>query len=148
VVFDNWIDGVGGSPDDVMAELRNGDAQGTYQVPVHAGWDRGRVRQLGVPGHVRDGPRDRAGQPVVPAADWMAGSVGYPFYLMNGRLPNAPETFTAQPGQRVRIRLVSAAGTTVFRVALGGHRLTVTHADGFPVEPVTVDTLHVGSGER
>jgi FtsP/CotA-like multicopper oxidase with cupredoxin domain len=33
-------------------------------------------------------------------------------------------------------------------VALGGHRLTVTHADGRPVEPVTVDALHIGMGER
>ena len=32
--------------------------------------------------------------------------------------------------------------------AVGGHRLTVTHADGFPVEPVIVDTLIIGMGER
>ncbi|MGI9003505.1 MAG: hypothetical protein ACR2GH_17925 [Pseudonocardia sp.] len=36
----------------------------------------------------------------------------------------------------------------MFRVAIGGHRMTVTHTDGFPVEPVTVDTLQVAPGER
>jgi FtsP/CotA-like multicopper oxidase with cupredoxin domain len=33
-------------------------------------------------------------------------------------------------------------------VALAGHRLTVTHSDGFPVRPVTGDALLVGMGER
>ena len=37
---------------------------------------------------------------------------------------------------------------TAFRVALGGHRLTVTHSDGFPVTPMTTDALLIGMGER
>src|SRR5206468_3296047 len=78
----------------------------------------------------------------------LAGHVEYPFYLLNGRLPTAPATFTAKPRQRARIRLINAAGTTVFRVALGDHPLTVTHTDGYPVDPVTVDTLQIASGER
>ncbi|MEW6637405.1 MAG: hypothetical protein AB1425_11420, partial [Actinomycetota bacterium] len=36
----------------------------------------------------------------------------------------------------------------VFRFAAAGHRLTVTHADGQPVEPVTVEALRIGMGER
>ncbi len=67
---------------------------------------------------------------------------------MNGRTPRAPATLRALPGQRVRIRLVNAAADTAFRVALGGHRLTVTHSDGFPVHPVTVDTVLLAMGER
>lgn len=78
----------------------------------------------------------------------MAASVAFPFYLLNGRLPTAPHTFHAKPGQRARIRVINAGGTTMFRLALGGHKLTVTHTDGYPVEPVTVDTLHIASGER
>ncbi|MAS15437.1 MAG: hypothetical protein CMH69_19330 [Nitratireductor sp.] len=72
----------------------------------------------------------------------------YPFYLLNGRLPTAPQTFNAKPGQRARFRIINAAGATVFRIALGGHRLTVTHSDGFPMRPVDVDTLLISSGER
>ena len=33
-------------------------------------------------------------------------------------------------------------------LALGGHPLTVTHTDGYPVEPVEVDALLIGMGER
>jgi FtsP/CotA-like multicopper oxidase with cupredoxin domain len=147
VVLDDWIDGVGGSPDDVLSALRSGDMDTTYRVPLQAGemadrsasWDYHLTSEMAAP---------PAGQPAIPAASRMADSVGYPFHLMNGRLPTAPETFTARPGQRARIRLINAAGTTVYRISLGGHPMTVTHTDGFPVDPVTVDTLHIGSGER
>ncbi|MBW8485883.1 multicopper oxidase family protein [Actinomadura parmotrematis] len=77
-----------------------------------------------------------------------AGHVVYPHHLVNGRTPAAPVTFTASPGQRARVRLINAASDTAYRVALGGHRLTVTHTDGFPVEHVTADTLIIGMGER
>jgi FtsP/CotA-like multicopper oxidase with cupredoxin domain len=77
-----------------------------------------------------------------------AGDVVYPYYLVNGRVPTAPATLAGKPGQRVRIRLVNAASDTAFRVALGGHRLTVTHGDGFPVVPTAADALLVGMGER
>jgi FtsP/CotA-like multicopper oxidase with cupredoxin domain len=44
--------------------------------------------------------------------------------------------------------LINAAAATIYRVALHGHRLTVTHTDGQAVEPVTVDVLRIGMGER
>src|SRR5207244_9974144 len=34
------------------------------------------------------------------------------------------------------------------RVALGGHQMTVTHTDGYPVAPVRADALLIGMGER
>ena len=43
---------------------------------------------------------------------------------------------------------IGGMGDGAYRVALGGHRLTVTHADGFPVEPVEVDAVLIGMGER
>ncbi|HMH94363.1 MAG TPA: hypothetical protein VK586_25175 [Streptosporangiaceae bacterium] len=77
-----------------------------------------------------------------------AGDVRYPFCLINGRMPSAPRTVTARPGQRARIRLINAASDTAFRVALGGHRLRVVHADGYPVRPADADTVLLGMGER
>ncbi|AHY48373.1 Putative multicopper oxidase (plasmid) [Rubrobacter radiotolerans] len=74
--------------------------------------------------------------------------VEYPFYLINGRPPEDPETFEVRRGERVRLRISNPASDTLFRFAVGGHRLTVTHADGQPVEPVEVDALRIGSGER
>jgi FtsP/CotA-like multicopper oxidase with cupredoxin domain len=77
-----------------------------------------------------------------------AGDVVYPHYLVNGRVPASPASLRGKVGQRVRLRIVNAGSDTAFRVALGGHRLTVTHTDGFPVQPVEADALLVGMGER
>lgn len=77
-----------------------------------------------------------------------AGDVRFPVYLLNGRQPSAPVTLTAKPGQRARIRVINAADDTAFRVALGGHPITVTHSDGWPVVPVGGDAVLIGMGER
>ena len=77
-----------------------------------------------------------------------AGDVNYPYYLINGRIPAAPSTFTAKPGQRIRIRIINAGSDTAFRVALAGHSMTVTHTDGYPVVPTEVDAVLLGMGER
>jgi FtsP/CotA-like multicopper oxidase with cupredoxin domain len=77
-----------------------------------------------------------------------AGDVRYPFYVINGRTPGAPDTRLARPGQRARIRLINAGGDTAFRVALGGHQMQVVHADGYPVRPASTDAILIGMGER
>ena len=53
-----------------------------------------------------------------------------------------------RPGGRVRLRIINAGGDTAYRVALGGHKLTITHTDGYPVEHQQVDALLIGMGER
>jgi FtsP/CotA-like multicopper oxidase with cupredoxin domain len=73
--------------------------------------------------------------------------VEYDAFLLNGTAPAAPWTFAARPGERIRLRIVNAAGSTYFRVALDGHPLEVVHADGLAVEPVTVDELLMGMAE-
>jgi len=55
---------------------------------------------------------------------------------------------SASPGQRIRFRLINAGSDTAYRFAVGRHRLTVTHADGYPVQPVEADTVVLGMGER
>ncbi|UXA06248.1 multicopper oxidase family protein [Mycobacterium sp. SMC-2] len=77
-----------------------------------------------------------------------AGDIAYPFYLVNGRIPAAPMTFSAKPGQRIRIRFINTGSDTTFRVALAGHSMTVTHTDGYPVVPTQVDALLIGMAER
>jgi FtsP/CotA-like multicopper oxidase with cupredoxin domain len=76
------------------------------------------------------------------------GSVDYPFYLVNGRLAHAPTVFRARPGDRIRLRIINAGAETAFRVALGGHKMTVTHTDGYPVEHMETDALLLGMAER
>ncbi|TNC21552.1 multicopper oxidase family protein [Amycolatopsis alkalitolerans] len=121
IVVDDWIDGTGTTPDRVLQRLESGG------MMMSGGGMMGK------------------GSPVL-GGD--AGDVTYPYYLLNGRAPAAPVSFTAKPRQKARIRMINAGGDTSFRVALGGHRLTVTHTDGYPVAPVTVDTLVLGMGER
>jgi FtsP/CotA-like multicopper oxidase with cupredoxin domain len=95
-----------------------------------------------------------------PGAGGMGGGMGmggmgmgghmprYAGMLVNGRLPQAAPVFPVRTGERVRLRLMNPGGATTFRVAVAGHRMEVSHADGRPVEPVTVDSLLLGMGER
>jgi FtsP/CotA-like multicopper oxidase with cupredoxin domain len=118
VVLDDWVDGTGRTPDQVLGELQS------------MGMDMS-----------GDGPSSAA-------LGGDAGDVAYPMYLVNGRVPQAPNTVTFKPGTRVRLRLINAGADTAFRVALTGHRLTVTHTDGFPVQQVDGDAILIGMGER
>ena len=135
VVLDDWVDGTGRTPDDVLKDLTSASNGGT----AGPGSDMG-----GMGGMDMGGMGDGMSSPLLGGA----GDIVYPHYLANGRVPAAPVTLTAKPGQRARLRLVNAASDTAFRVALGGHRLTVTDSDGFPVAPVTTDALLIGMGER
>lgn len=130
VVFDDWLDGVTATPPEVLEDLRGGMAP----MP-------------GMEGHVM-----RMGNMLMGTnSDLLGGDSGdvfYPHYLINGRPPADPETYTARPGTRVRLRMINAGSDTAFRVALGGHRMTITHSDGFPVEPVEVDGVLLAMGER
>jgi FtsP/CotA-like multicopper oxidase with cupredoxin domain len=76
------------------------------------------------------------------------GGRAYPFILVNGKPPQDPAVFNVRRGDRVRLRIINAAADTAFRFALDGHPLIVTHADGMPVDPVTVDALRIGMAER
>ncbi|MFE5582310.1 multicopper oxidase family protein [Kitasatospora sp. NPDC056531] len=157
VVLDDWVDGVDGStPDAVLAELAKGMG-GTD----HSGHDMSGTPGMDMPGMDMGGTGGTRGAPTgstgpsrmlmgarSPLLGGDAGDVAHPFHLVNGRLASAPETFTAEPGDRIRIRLINAGGDTAYRVALGGHDLTVTHTDGFPVEPATTQALLLGMGER
>ncbi|MFI1796090.1 multicopper oxidase family protein [Streptomyces sp. NPDC020379] len=151
VVLDDWVDGVDGStPDGVLAELSRG--MGGMEGMDHGGHGMGKMSGMAM-GAGQSSPAP-AGPPRMmmgatsPLLGGDAGDVAYPHYLVNGRTPDAPETFTAKPGDRIRVRFVNAGGDTAFRVALGGHRMTVTHTDGFPVEHAETDALLLGMGER
>ncbi len=135
VVLDDWVDGVDGStPDGVMTQL----ARDTPGAP--AGMDR--------PTAAPPGPDRRLTSGDSALLGGHPGDVVYPYYLVNGRVPAAPETFTARPGDRIRLRIVNAGADTAFRLALGGHRMTITHADGRPVVHRDTEALLLGMGER
>lgn len=164
LVLDDWVDGVDGStPDAVLAELREGmGGHGTGADGGDSGGDGDSGAGHGGMDHGGGGqdmpstpPGGRGGGPsrmMMGATSTLlggdAGDVAYPHYLINGRTARDPSSFTARPGDRIRLRIINAGGDTAFRVALGGHRMTVTHTDGFPVRHTTGDVLLLGMGER
>lgn len=142
VVLDDWVDGTGRTPDDVLKALTSAPNSGT----AGSGNDMGGMDMGGM--DMGSTGMGGMGEGMTSPLLGGAGDIVYPHYLANGRVPAAPVTLTAKPGQRAKLRLVNAASDTAFRVALGGHRLTVTHSDGFPVAPMTTDALLIGMGER
>ncbi len=69
-------------------------------------------------------------------------------FTINGQRGDALEALTVRRGDRVRLRLVNAGTATVFPVYVAGHRMTVTHLDGQPIQPSDTDVVVVGMGER
>lgn len=128
VVLDDWTDGIGSSPPQVYDELK------ATHMPAP------------VPGQQEMPGMTAVGTSALLGGD--SGDVDYPYYLVNGRIPAAPSTFDAKPGQRIRIRIINVGADTAFRVALAGHVMTVTHTDGYPVVPTNVDALLLGMAER
>ncbi|GAB2873433.1 multicopper oxidase family protein [Streptomyces mayteni] len=134
VVLDDWLDGVTGTPDEAFAEL--GQGMGDMDHGDMSGMDTGGSGSFMLMGAMSE----------LLGGD--AGDVDHPHHLINGRVAEDPDVYSGRPGRRVRLRIVNAGGDTAYRVALGGHRLTITHTDGFPVEHQEVDALLVGMGER
>lgn len=126
VMLDDWLDGLGRDPDAVFQELRTGGMSGMGNMNGMGGMGGQRSALLG--------------------GD--AGDITYPYFLANGRLASAPQVVTTRPGQRVRLRLINPGSDTAFRVGLPGVPMTITHTDGFPVQPVNADAVLLGMGER
>ena len=135
IVLDDWTDGIAKSPGQILARLL-ANGMDHSEMP-------GMDHSMGGMHHGMDMPVKPSG----PLGD-DTGDIRYPLYLVNGRRAASSATLSARPGERVRLRIVNAAADTAFRLALGGHRLTVTHADGFPVLPVSTDALLLAMGER
>lgn len=132
VALDDWIDGTGTDPDKVLAGLRDKGMPGMgHSMGDMPGMSMG---SMGVSAQAPLG------------AD--GGDVTYPYYLINGRVAADPQSVDYRPGTRVRLRIINAAGDSAFRVAIPGTPLTVTHTDGFPVQPRQTDALLIGMGER
>ncbi|MBN9629751.1 MAG: multicopper oxidase family protein [Actinobacteria bacterium] len=135
LVLDDWLDGVTATPDQVLADLK-----------------KGMGGMGGMMGGSQGGAPTRNGNLLTNTGSSLlggdSGDVYYPYYLINGRPAGDPSTFTAKPGQRARLRIINAGGDTAFRFSVGGHRLTVTHTDGYAVNPVEGDSILLGMGER
>ncbi len=121
VMLDDWTQGVGDDPEQIFDGL----------VAAGQRSDQGGMMHMGGMGMGADG-----------------GDVTYPLYLINGRSSVDPDTLRAKRGDRVRIRIINVGADTIFTFAVAGHTMTITHTDGFPVQPVDALALRIGMGER
>ncbi|MGW7613711.1 multicopper oxidase family protein [Streptomyces sp. NPDC054766] len=160
VLLDDWVDGVTGTPDQVFAELKRGMADmsgmdmsgpspsGSDDMGDMGGMDMGGSSSASAsPSHGMSKKFMLMGA-TSKLLGGDAGDVKYPHHLVNGRVAADPDVYTGKPGKRVRLRIINAGSDTAYRVALGGHTLTITHTDGFPVQHQEVDALLIGMGER
>src|ERR1700756_655343 len=167
VVLDDWTDGVGKSPQQLYNELTSpnkppmssmsGTSGPSSTSPTSSTTSTTATTSttsttptsptsLATSTTATPTPQGHVGKSDLLGGD--SGDIAYPYYLINGRIPTAPTTFSAKPGQRIRIRFLNTGSDTTFRVALAGHSMTVTHTDGYPVVPSQVDALLIGMAER
>jgi FtsP/CotA-like multicopper oxidase with cupredoxin domain len=153
VVLDDWLDGVTGTPDEVLAEFKQrmtGKGVGDGRPPADDMTGMGDGGSSPAPGGspAGAGPKLLMTGATSSLLGGEAGDVKYPFHLVNGKVPSDPAVYRGTPGRSVRLRIINAGGDTAYRVALGGHRMTLTHTDGYPVMHERVDALLIGMGER
>ncbi|MFF7980545.1 multicopper oxidase family protein [Streptomyces sp. NPDC007901] len=157
VVLDDWVDGIDGSnPEQVIQQLKPGGSMGMDMEGMGMGPGRGSPSPHGskhasmAPSKSKTslGPDRVLRDSHSSMLHGEGGNVAYPHYLANGRLRTDPSVFRCKPGDRIRIRIINAGSETAFRVALGGHDMTVTHTDGYPVQHQRTDALLVGMAER
>ncbi|TFC25194.1 multicopper oxidase family protein [Cryobacterium sp. TMT1-3] len=126
ILLDDWLDGITGTPDDVLDELSMGmDMSGMDMPMTHM--------LMGATSTYLGGD---------------AGDVRIPAHLFNGKAAQDAEVFQSRPGNRIRLRIINAAGDTAYRVGIPGQKITLTHTDGFPVQHEDVDAVVLGMGER
>jgi FtsP/CotA-like multicopper oxidase with cupredoxin domain len=82
----------------------------------------------------------RAGEPLLEPL--------YDAYAVNGRVYPAMEPLRVKRGDRVKLRIANPSSATIYDICLAGHSLTLTHADGRPIQPLVTDALRIGMGER
>ncbi len=144
LVLDDWLEG---SPDEAFAKLKRGEMmmQGNPSMPGMSSSQMSGKQAMESRG-TSGGGRDGEGSPAIQMEE--GADVSYTTFLINGRAPEAAAEFVVKRGERVRLRLINPSGSTMYRVAIGGHSMTVTHADGHLVKPVEVDALEISMGER
>ena len=71
--------------------------------------------------------------------------VGYDAFLINGK--TSSQLIDAKPGERVRLRIINAAASTYFHVALGASPMKVISADGVDVQPTMAQEILMGMAE-
>lgn len=138
IILDDWMDGVTGTPEEVLAELSEGMQTAGLEQSAKPSPSTG--GHAGIKHMLMGSTSDFLGGD--------AGDVSYPYHLLNSKTPDQAEILAATPGQVIRLRIINAAGDTAYRVGIPGQKLTLTHTDGFPALHQEADAVVLGMGER
>ncbi|MFW5810213.1 MAG: copper resistance system multicopper oxidase [Thermodesulfobacteriota bacterium] len=68
-------------------------------------------------------------------------------FLMNGQAAHENPTFLAEPGRKVRLRIVNASTMTFYDIRIPGLPMTVVQADGQNIQPVETDEFRIAVAE-
>ncbi len=133
VVLSDWSDE---NSDQIIKNLRkDGDYYMFKKGTVRSWWGAIRAGKLGT----------------LLANEWtrMGGmdlsDVGYDAFLINGKRDS--QLLEAQPGDKIRIRIINAAASSYFYVSLGGIPMKVISADGIDIEPTQANEILIGMAE-
>src|SRR6266851_4047450 len=144
LVLDDWATGTGKPvpPTDAGTAGGRGRAGGMMSGMMGGGAMGGMMPGRGIDG-MMGGGRSMGGMmrdDNEPAYDVMT---------INGKAYPATEPLRVKKGERVRLRILNASAEHTHVLRLAGHRLTVTHTDGNPLEAaVEVDALPIAPAER
>jgi hypothetical protein len=70
--------------------------------------------------------------------------VYYDRFLLNGA---SQQSIAAEPGEKIRLRIIAGSASTFFYLEFAGGPLRVISADGLPVQPFDEDRLLIGVAE-
>ncbi len=132
VVLSDWTDEDAGS---VLRTLKRGSEW--YSVRKGSGQSILGAARLGMLGAYLS--RELQRMPPMDLAD-----IYYDRFLLNGA---AQQTLAAQPGEKIRLRVIDGSASTFFFLQFAGGPLRVISADGLPVQPFDEQRLLMGVAE-
>jgi FtsP/CotA-like multicopper oxidase with cupredoxin domain len=132
ILFSDWTDE---NPHEVNRTLKRGSEW--YAIQKGSGQSILGAARLGMLGDYFRRELQR-----MPAMD--ISDVAYDRFLANGK----PEiSFSAKPGETVRLRIIDGSATTYFHLEFAGGEMTIVAADGLDVQPVKENRFLIGVAE-
>ncbi|MGE0175115.1 MAG: multicopper oxidase domain-containing protein [Oligoflexales bacterium] len=133
VVLSDWSDE---NPDQIVRNLKKDGDYYTYKKGTMRSYI-GAIQAGGLKTHL--------GNEWIRMGGMDLSDVGYDAFLINGKKDS--QLAIPKPGERVRMRIINAAGSSYFYLSLGQNPMKVISADGVDIEPVMAKEILIGMAE-
>lgn len=146
VLLSDWTDGV---PEQLFRKLKLMSGFFNFNQPTVGDFKRD-IDKMGLSGALEKRKMWNRMRMVPTDLGDLTGTTQVPTalkYLVNGKSPDSNWTGLFKPGEKLRLRFINGAATTVFDVRIPGLKLTVVAADGQDVQPVVVDEFRISVAE-